>query len=810
MERYASRADKLQAARREVRSMYVGGLTLLTVLYVAVGLGLGYVQDLRPEWPVTPEISGWYWIGGFGVVMAAAVVTWAVVAALSRNEATRGRGLESPRRESQGPATRLMPFLLAVTVALFGFSLGVATYYEWTWWQAGHAQRLWAFGAWAMALGLVVGFVLLASGVTTFRREAREEAKALIAAEALVTTSDGDGLKDIVDKVLNHRPGEAPTDGAAVPALPEPAPGRPALPPHRADWPAAIGRAILISVWIGLIATATWLEIGFEAEGSPYRYWALAGLAIVAILWWAVREASIGLRPYAPVAVVKHRPSKPGKEPAAGAGRPADKRKEARAEVKPARRRRFFMPESSLTKKAAAPVETARPEPSREAPKPAEEATIPVPSPSAPENQPVPAAAAAEPTPVAPAKPAPRETKPASPPKAGAQGRTWVGLDIGSRTIKVVQVAPGKPHPVIVNFASVPTPDRSVKDSIILRPTAVADAVTELFDKAGIKQRRVVAALGGQAVILRQAQFPLMPAAELREALKWESEQHIPIPAGDAIVDFVILGESAGAVAARPAATQGAQAAGGPPGPQSAVVGAASQTVTGPAMQVLLVATQKRIVSGYLDVFEAAKLRPVALEVDLLAIHRALQGNGYIDDEGRPVAILSVGAASAGLSLFANHAAQLARTIPAGGDVFAQSIAEAFQETPAAAEALLREHGAKPLTPIARCVGPVVDELVLEIRRSLEFYFIKNRQQGIKQLFVVGGTAVMPGLAETISEPLNEALRDKNPGGQAIEVIVPDPSRRLPVAGAARAHLGEFGPEYMQALGLALREESPQ
>ncbi len=793
MVRYSSRADKLQTARRELRSVYVGGLTLFTVLYVAVGLGLPYVQGIEPDWRVTPEVTGWYWIIGFGMNMVAAVLTWAVVAALSRREAEREPAEPKPlpsRRGDQGVVTRLMPALLSVSVVLFGFSLGVVTYYEWTWWQIEHAGRLWAAGAWAMVLGFVAGFSLLASGVIAGRREAREEAESAPAAV--------ESAVEVAATMATALPASVPAQPAPAPAVVQPAPASavalepslPALPPHRANPAAAIGRAFLIMVWIVLIATATWLEIRFEAEGSPFRYFALGGLAVVAILWWAAREALSGLRPQASGAVVRHRPAKPAKE------RPA------RPE-RPPRRRRFFMPESSLVKPI--PVEPAKPAPVAvtkpaqiAAAKPVEEAYKPVPAQSVPERQPE--------RPAEPAKVAEPAPAPAKVPKVGGQGRTWVGLDIGSRTIKVVQVAPGRPHPVVVNFASCPTPERSVKDSVIIKPTAVADAVTELLDKAGIKQRRVIAALGGQAVILRQAQFPVMPEAELREALKWESEQHIPIPADDAIVDFTILGEITGGVAAKAAA---AQPGPGGPGPGGAQGQAQGQVVTGPAMQVLLVATQKRIVTGYTDVFEAAKLKPIALEVDLLGVHRALQSNGYIDDEGRPVAILNIGAASAGLSLFANHSAQLTRTIPAGSDVFTQSIAEAFQETPAAAETLLREHGAKPLTPIARCVEPVVDELVLEIRRSLEFYLIKNRQHGIGQLFMVGGAAVLPGLAQTISDALNEALRDKNPGGQPIEVIVPDPSRRLPVAGAARARLADFGPEYMQALGLALREESP-
>ncbi|HEY3316647.1 MAG TPA: pilus assembly protein PilM [Bacillota bacterium] len=795
MEPYSSRADKLQAARREVRATSIGGLTLLTVAYVGVGLGLGYVQDFIPSWRVAAQTAGWYWIGGLAAVLAAAVGVWVCLGRLSRNEAREavpGRPLP-PRQAGRAGMSRMSVTLTAFTVALFGFSLGVAGYFEWTWWTDGQPQRLWAFGAWALALGLVVGLVLLISGVSSARRETRQEASDLIAAGGqvvteetvvamgqprLVTTTDADGLRQAVDQVLNHAEsdGRASTDETPTPVAtpaPTPAVSVVALPPHRTNWGAVLGRALAILIWIALIAGTTGLEMRLGAEASEYRYYPLAGLAVLAVVWWAVGQALAGRGKYPTAAVVRHRVAKP-------------------KPVRPPKRRRVPLPASSLEEAAATaePIVAEPAEPEPVAAEEPEEAQFPVPD--QPETiQPEPATTPAEPQPKA---------KPARVPKPGPQRRTWVGLDLGSRTIRVVQVAPGKPYPVVVNFASAPTPDRSVKDGVVIRPTAVADAINDLLNKAGIKQRRVIAALSGQAVILRQAQFPLMSSNELREALKWESEQHIPIPADEAIVDFAILGEGA------PAGATGLAAITGPAGSTAGPAPA----VTGPSMQVLLVATQKRIVQGYLDTFEAARLKPVALEVDLLAVYRALQTDGYLPEEGHPVAILNMGAANAGLSLFANHSAQLTRTIAAGGEVFAQSIMEAFQETPAGAEALLREHGAKPLTPIARCVSPVVDELSIEVRRSLEFYLIKNRQYGIKQLFIVGGAAVLPGLAEAVADSLNDALRDKNPGGQAIEVIVPDPSRRLTVAGPARARLDQFGPDYMQALGLALREESPQ
>jgi type IV pilus assembly protein PilM len=359
------------------------------------------------------------------------------------------------------------------------------------------------------------------------------------------------------------------------------------------------------------------------------------------------------------------------------------------------------------------------------------------------------------------------------------QARTWVGVDIGSRFIKMVQVARTRQGPAIVNFGCIPTPPKAVKDGVIQQPVAVADALNALLAAQKVRQRKVIAAVSGQAAVIRNAEFPKMSASELRETLKWEAEQHIPIPPDDGVIDFAITNDGSSE----------------PPKP----------------MGVMLVGCQKRIVQGYVDTFADAGLKPIALEVDLLAVYRALGFNGYFpsNQQGFGCALLDLGASSAYLSMFHQGLPQQTRNIPVAGNRFAEAIAEGMggigEEK---ARELRNQYGVAIGTPVSRLVQPVAEELLLEIRRSLEFYLVKNVGRVVSHLFLVGGLAKMRGVPEFLESRLNEALKERQ-SGAGLTVVVASPTAQMTMAPPAAEAVDLPGPEYLEALGLALREEKP-
>ncbi len=348
--------------------------------------------------------------------------------------------------------------------------------------------------------------------------------------------------------------------------------------------------------------------------------------------------------------------------------------------------------------------------------------------------------------------------------------RDGIGLDIGTRNLKVVFARRGDPVPVITGWCSGPAPPGSVDKGRILEPEAVGKALRDLLDRNGLRARKVSTSLRGQAVILRTTEFPLMSETELSEALKWEGDRHLPLPAGKAVVDFSILEHS------------------------------------GSRMRVLLAATHRESIEGYLETLRVAGLKPGAIELDPMAQHRALKLSGCISDEISGLAIVDIGASMTNLSIFRGDTVYLTRSIPQGGDDLTQRIAEELSCGIEEAERIKCREGIMGSGAVRATVGPILDGFLDELRRSLEYFLVQEREAGLDRLYLIGGGALLPGLADRLQAYLSEALSHRLHGGELMVIV---PRFRFSSKEGSRVDEPEglAAPLFVTALGLALRGE---
>ncbi|HLC83616.1 MAG TPA: pilus assembly protein PilM, partial [Bacteroidia bacterium] len=167
-----------------------------------------------------------------------------------------------------------------------------------------------------------------------------------------------------------------------------------------------------------------------------------------------------------------------------------------------------------------------------------------------------------------------------------------LGLDIGSKTIKMVELAKdGNVFRLkasgIVGYKGV-SPDLA-KDEKEMAP--IAEAIKKLHKEARVTLRDVAIALPEPQVFTRTIKFPLLTDAEIASAVKWEAEQYIPIPIRDAIVQHQILER---------------------------------REDTSPAqVVVLLIAAPKILVEKFAQIVEMAGLNLVVVETELTALIRS-------------------------------------------------------------------------------------------------------------------------------------------------------------------------------------------
>jgi len=279
---------------------------------------------------------------------------------------------------------------------------------------------------------------------------------------------------------------------------------------------------------------------------------------------------------------------------------------------------------------------------------------------------------------------------------------TLVGVDIGSRLIKVVQADSGRGpgHWRISRAAVGVTPPESVKDGIITNRDAVAQALKDLFQLAAIDANSATAAISGSSVIVRHVKMPRMSETVLRRSVRFEAAKYITSSVDDCIIEFEIMGP----VADEP-----------------------------DKMGVMLVAAPAEMIESRLQVLSDAGLDPVAIDVEAFALQRALLDQCTPHPaEGMTIALLDVGAVTTDVNIITDGRFALTRNIAIAGDNFTSALKTVSPRTDWAElealkthldmSALLSQDADPTALGLARAVQPVMDELLREVRRSMNYY----------------------------------------------------------------------------------------
>ncbi len=382
-----------------------------------------------------------------------------------------------------------------------------------------------------------------------------------------------------------------------------------------------------------------------------------------------------------------------------------------------------------------------------------------------------------------------------------------VGLDLGSYTMKAVQVEPTRTGWRLLQIAQCPTPADAIRDGVIVQPQEVAEAIKRLLRENAFRASAAVTAIAGAPVIVRQVTLPKMTEAMLRKTIRYEASKYVSTSIEDSYVGFEILGDVENAPA------EGEQKA-------------------EKQMQVLLVVAPREMIDAQIRTLEMAGLEALAIEVEAFALYRALFEINRVAMaklEGRPAAMVDVGASYTNLYIVSGDGFFLTRTIPIAGDAFTQttqnvlhcswSEAERFKRTIDFRQ-LLKRRNARSRTAVSaeegegssestnnsqdeavlKALQGQVDELLREIRRSLHYYqsqFPEGSPQGqVSGLILTGGSSRLGGFAEYAAARLGLEVEPGDPFNN------PD----FDTAHISAEALQMFTPVLGIAVGLAVRE----
>lgn len=335
-----------------------------------------------------------------------------------------------------------------------------------------------------------------------------------------------------------------------------------------------------------------------------------------------------------------------------------------------------------------------------------------------------------------------------------------IGIDIGSKTIKVVEIVKeGAAFKLkgagIVGYQGV-APEHAKEDKELL---GLSDVIRKLIKEARISSKEAVIGLPEVSVYTRTIKFPPLTDQEIASAVKWEAEQYIPIPINEAIVQHAIIERK--------------------------------ENVSPPEVSVLLIAAPRNITEAYVKVVQMAGLTAVAVETELMALSRSLA------PEGQTVMLVDFGARSTDIAIVKSGQVSFTRTIPTAGEAFTRAVAQSLGVELAQAEEYKRTYGlnsAQLEGKIKGALDPVFRMVTDEMKKAIHFYQTEEKGEAPKSIVLAGGTAGMPEALSLLTKLMG------------IEVLIGNPFAKVAVDAEVARAITPYAPLYAIAVGLAERE----
>lgn len=292
-----------------------------------------------------------------------------------------------------------------------------------------------------------------------------------------------------------------------------------------------------------------------------------------------------------------------------------------------------------------------------------------------------------------------------------------IGLDIGSSSIRAVEVRRSKDGYALSNFGQIALPAGTVTGGVVQDPVQVTSLLKQLWTGCKFGTKHVSIGVTHPQLVVREMSVANLPAKELHQALPFQVKDALPLAVEKAVLDFYPLEE---------------------PG-------------SNPTVRGLLIAMPKEAV---LTAVEAAQKAGLHVESVDLASFALLRAASRLDAQVE--AIVDIGSEVTSVIVHADGEPLIVRTVPRGGAEITASIAGRLGVPPQEAEGIKCHYGlhgdgtAETVEAASEAVRPLASEL----RSSFTYLASGERQKQVTRLALCGGSALMPGLAEHLQQQL--------------------------------------------------------
>jgi len=320
-------------------------------------------------------------------------------------------------------------------------------------------------------------------------------------------------------------------------------------------------------------------------------------------------------------------------------------------------------------------------------------------------------------------------------------GKTIVGLDIEPGYVAAVETRPG--NVAVERAAAAPLAPGVVRDGEVVDVETLASVLRDLFAEHKLG-KRVRLGVANQRIVMRTFDLPPLKSAQITSAVRFQAQDHIPMPLEQAVLEHHVLGEV--------------------------------ETADGTKTRVVVVAARRDMIERLLEATRQAGLRPQGIDLSAFAMIRAL----HRPERTEPTLYTSVGGIT-NLAVAVESTCVFTRVVGHGTESIAGDLAERRGLTLEHAHGWLKHVGV--VTPIEQIEGEAeivgdartvltdgIRRIADEVRNSLDFHTMQEGTAAVEHVVLTGPAVAIPGFPEQLGEDIGLPLevgvvQEAQPGG---------------------------------------------
>lgn len=350
-----------------------------------------------------------------------------------------------------------------------------------------------------------------------------------------------------------------------------------------------------------------------------------------------------------------------------------------------------------------------------------------------------------------------------------------VGIDIGSSSIKVVQIHKEKGIAALDTYGSlsvspyiegVETGQWANANEEVLHTV-----LSSLLQEAKVTTTTAGVSIPFHSTLISLIEVPLLSDEKIAQTIPFEAKRYIPVPLEDVSLDWFIIPEVLLNQESRPIFEN-----------------KDGNKDEERKRKVLLVAIHNHEIIKHKNILSKTKLETRFFEIEIFSTLRS-----SVYESGLPVIVIDIGARSSKFYIVEHGIVLRSFFINQGGQNISQAVSHAEGVSFKEAEQKKREFGFRINNRETRhAMSLVTDEIFTEANNAI-IEFEQRYHQSVSKMILTGGGAAMKGL-------FDEAEKKTS-----ISVEIANPFARLRHPALLSESLKENGSEFSVAIGAALR-----